>query len=122
MGSSLPAGEILDRAAREADLDRQPDRLRHAARLVREGVLQVGRAPAGPSPRTIAAACDQGFVPCSTEPSLRPSVAAKPAARGGEGLEPERREQLRRADVPRVRQQERLPARCKVRNRSALSA
>ena len=42
-GVVVPAGEILDRGARQADLDRQPDGLGHAGRGVREGVLQVSR-------------------------------------------------------------------------------
>jgi len=42
-GILLPPGEILYRAACQADLDAQPDGLRDVGRIIGEAVLQVGR-------------------------------------------------------------------------------
>ena len=105
-GVLVPAGEVLDRGTREADLDRQPDGLRHPSRLVREGVLQVGRDRQVRG-RDDHRAVHQGFV------SVHGAVVTAQGGReartsGGQSLEPERCEQPGRAEVPGVRHQERL--------------
>ena len=99
-------GEVLDRGAGQADLDRQPHGLGGPGRIVRVGVLQVRRD------RQVRRRHDHRGVDHGLVPAHRAVVAAQGGrearARGGQGREAERREQLGRADVPGVRHQERL--------------
>jgi hypothetical protein len=99
----LAARVVLHRAAREPGVDREPHGLPHRAGIIRETVLEVGvhrqlrGAHDGRGVRQRLVARHR-----AVEPAERGRVAA---ARGGECLEAERREQLCRAHVPGVRQQ-----------------
>jgi hypothetical protein len=102
-----PARRVLDRAAGEARRGGEADGLRDRLGRVGEAVLEVGAhrhrdRPGdrrGVGERLVAG---DGVV----EAAERRREAA---ARRRERLEPERLEQARRAEVPRVRQQERAP-------------
>ena len=104
---------VLDRAADEARLDRQAHGLGDAVGIVGEAVLEVGRDAAGRSPRRARPACASASSRV-TEPSRRPSVAAKPLLVVASAWKPELAQQPRRADVPGVGQQQRLRARVQL--------
>ena len=109
--SSMRSGArvvVLDREARRARLGQERDRLRHPARVVRVAALAVDVE------RERRRARDRRDVrhelvtrDLLVELPERPRV---PRAGRRERLEPERREELRRADVPRVRHDEELRA------------
>ena len=100
--------EVLDRAARRAGVGEQADGLGDAARLVREAAFAVDVER---QRRRLGDASDVRDELVARD--LHVELAERPGeagARRRERLEPHRREQLGRADVPRVRHHEDLLA------------
>ena len=101
-----PAGEVLDREPGEPGTDGECGRLRDARGVVGEAVLEIGRH------REVGGRHDGGGVRDrlvaghgAVEATER---AGEATARRGQRLEAERRQELRRARIPGVRQQERV--------------
>jgi hypothetical protein len=105
----LVIAEVLDRAAREARVDRPAHGLRDPRRFVGEAVLEIC------GHRQLRRIRDRRRVRQRLLPRHRavapPERRREPAARRRERLEAQRRQQRRRAAIPRVGQQQRVLAR-----------
>jgi hypothetical protein len=104
-GLVTPGPEVLDRAARQPGTDGHPERLGDAFGLIGEAVFQVGRNGQVDTGRYGCCVLD-GFVlrHCPIEAPERPRETA---TRRGQGLKPERRQNLGRTEIPRIWQQQR---------------
>ena len=120
--SSIASGGrvvVLDRAAGGAGLGEQGDRLGHAARVV-----GVQRSLSTFSGSGVAAATASTCATSSSRVtfwSCLPSAQANPALVVASASKPQRRQQLGRADVPRVRHHKELSPAWSSRNRARRS-
>ena len=99
------AGEVLHGPAGQPEPDRGRDGGGHALGIVGEAVLEVGRDRDVDRPGQLAGVGQDlvlGHGAVETSPR-----GGEPAARGGDGLEPERGEQGGRPDVPGVGHEQR---------------